>query len=388
MTIEHLVSRTFFVLDAASTVGQARATMPAIPGSARATHVVISRVADGGPYWYLFAIDDVRAALRARAPDATLEDAFGLHQWAATPTADPTADPESIGDSAVILDGGRPVGFVDRYFLERQPAGRGPTGAEADATAGDRAEPPVANVSAEPQERPSAPSLSGPVRRGGHRAEPPAPTPPATGNGGSAIDEPALRSLEAEFPESVQVDAVEWLLVSIRNAAPTSTGLAISVAAGESIDILVQPRRGFTVLGDARATLEVPASGESLPLQFKLQAVDQGVGLIRVLAFHLGEPLGVIELEPTVTAATASRSRGLTPSSPGTKAGATLVAASPQVPDLSMFIEERDVAGALEFVIRLTATDPALDLNLRPFGPFRLEVDPAVFFESFLPGDR
>ena len=192
-----------------------------------------------------------------------------------------------------------------------------------------------------------------------------------------------LRSIEAEFPETVLVDAVEWLLVSIVNAAPTSHGLAISVAAGESIDILVQPRRGFTVLGDARATLEVPASGESLPLQFKLQAVDEGVGLIRVLAFHLGEPLGVIELEPTVTAAAASRGRGLTPSSAARRAGATLVAASPQLPDLSMFIEEREVAGALEFVIRLTATDPALDLNLRPFGPFRLEVDPAAFFQSF-----
>ena len=48
-----------------------------------------------------------------------------------------------------------------------------------------------------------------------------------------------------------------------------------------------------------------------------------------------------------------------------------------------MFIEEREVTGALEFVIRLTATDPAHGLNLRPFGPFRLEVDPAEFFESF-----
>ena len=69
------------------------------------------------------------------------------------------------------------------------------------------------------------------------------------------------------FPETVQVDAIEWLLVSIVNAAPTSTGLAITVAAGESIDILVQPRRGFTVVGEARATLDVPASGESLPLR-------------------------------------------------------------------------------------------------------------------------
>ena len=176
---------------------------------------------------------------------------------------------------------------------------------------------------------------------------------------------------------------MEWLLVSIVNAAPTAAGLAIEVEAGESIDVLVQPRRGFSVEGDARGTLEVPATGESLPLQFKVKALDEGKGLIRVLAFHLGEPLGVITLEPTVTAAPASRARGRTASAPSARKGNPLTAPSPQVPDLSLFIEEREAGGALEFVIRLTATDPALDLNLRPFGPFRLEVAPAEFFESF-----
>jgi hypothetical protein len=383
MTLDHLVSYTFVVIDAAMTLGEARQAIEAVPGSGQATHVVISRHAGGAAYWYLFPVDDVRGALRANAPEAKVEDVFGLHEWAATPTAAPSADANEIGETAVIVDGGRAVGFVDRYLLARTPAGgRLPTGAEAEP-------PPMAGNGGPSTPPPTArPEEARPVRRGGHRAIPPSTPPPmaeANGGGGGGAAAPAsdLRSIEAEFPETVQVDAVEWLLVSIVNAAPTSHGLAISVAAGESIDILVQPRRGFTVLGDARATLEVPASGESLPLQFKLQAVDEGVGLIRVLAFHLGEPLGVIELEPTVAAAAASRGRGLTPSSPARRAGATLVAASPQLPDLSMFIEEREVTGALEFVIRLTATDPALDLNLRPFGPFRLEVDPAAFFQSF-----
>ena len=373
MTIDHLVSYTFVVIDAAMNLATAKRTLDAVPGSAQATHVVISRQADGRDYWYLFGIDDVRGALRANGPEAIVEDVFGLHEWAATPTVSPSADAETIGDSAVIIDGGRPVGFVDRYFLARQPAER----TESGYRGGQRAEPPP----------PPAPDAGPPVRRGGgFRGLPPAtppPAPPTRGDGAPPADAAALRSIEAEFPETVQVDAIEWLLVSIVNAAPSSTGLAITVAAGESIDILVQPRRGFTVVGEARATLEVPASGESLPLQFKLQAVDQGVGLIRVLAFHLGEPLGVIELEPTVTAAATSRSRGLTPSSPTRAAGATLTTPSPQAADLSMFIEEREVAGALEFVIRLTAPDPAHDLNLRPFGPFRLEVDPAEFFQSF-----
>lgn len=389
MTLDHLVSYTFVVIDAAMTLGEARQSIDAVPGSAQATHVVISRLAGGSAYWYLFPMEDVRGALRANGPDAKVEDVFGLHEWAATPTATPWAEADSIGETAVIVDGGRAVGFVDRYLLAHTPAGRGLDGDRGGLPKGDRAEPPPTPGDGGPSISPptARPEEARPVTRGGHRGMPPAAPPPmAEANGGTrgaAAPSSDLRSIEAEFPETVQVDAIEWLLVSIVNAAPTSHGLAISVAAGESIDILVQPRRGFTVLGEARSTLQVPASGESLPLQFKLQAVDVGVGLIRVLAFHLGEPLGVIELEPTVTAAAASRSRGLSPSSPGKRAGATLVAASPQLPDLSMFIEEREVTGALEFVIRLTATDPALDLNLRPFGPFRLEVDPVAFFQSF-----
>ena len=229
-----------------------------------------------------------------------------------------------------------------------------------------------------PEARPA-----GPVRRGGgHRAKPPLAA--AVDSGGPGVEEgKSERSLEAEFPETVVVDTVEWLLVSIRNAAPTATGLGIDVAAGESIDVLVQPRRGFSVEGDARGTLEVPAEGESLPLQFKLLALDEGKGLIRVLAFHQGEPLGVITLEPNVKAPAKSRIRGRTASAPAARKGQAIAAPSPQIPDLSLFIEERETGGALEFVIRLSAPDPALELNLRPFGPFRLEVPPAEFFESF-----
>jgi hypothetical protein len=390
MTLDHLVSYTFIVIDASMTLGEARQTIDAVPGSGRATHVVITRLADGAAYTYLFPIEDVRGALRANGPDARVEDVFGLHEWAATPTATPTDDANSIGETAVITDGGRVVGFVDRYHLAHTPAGERLPGDRSDPAAGAGAEPPpptAADGGPAIQPPTARPEGARPVRRGGHSAIPPSTPPPMAeangGGGGATAPASDLRSIEAEFPETVQVDAVEWLLVSIVNAAPSSHGLAISVAAGESIDILVQPRRGFTVIGEARSTLEVPASGESLPLQFKLQAVDEGVGLIRVLAFHLGEPLGVIELAPTVTAAAGTQIRGLTPSSPAGRAGATLVAASPQLPDLSMFIEEREVTGALEFVIRLTATDPALDLNLRPFGPFRLEVDPAAFFQSF-----
>ena len=336
-----------------------------------ATHVIIAHHGDRGDEYHLFVADDIFAELQTHPAEANLTSVLPLAEWPPTPTIGPG---DAIGDRtmAVVVDRGRPVGFIDR----NAPSVPGPT---AETVQPGDAGGPGGWTGEEVVE---------PVRRGGgHRAKPPASAgdgEPVAANGGPDVEDGATeRSLEAEFPDSVVVDTVEWLLVSIVNAKPTASGLAIEVAAGESIDVLIQPRRGFSVEGDARGTLEVPASGESLPLQFKVKALDEGKGLIRVLAFHLGEPLGVITLEPTVKAASGSRARGRTTSAPAARKGQGLTAPSAQVPDMSLFIEEREAGGALEFVIRLTATDPALDLNLRPFGPFRLEVEPAEFFGTF-----
>ena len=242
--------------------------------------------------------------------------------------------------------------------------------------------PPVAGTPS-----PSTGSAPPRVRRGGQRAKPPTaadPGPTAVGaEPGEAADQ--QRSVEAAFPGTVKADAIEWLLVTIVNQAPTATGLGIDVAAGETVDILVQARRGFEIVGDARGSIEVPASGESLPLQFKLRAVDVGTGIIRVVAFSQGEPLGVITLEPTIEpAATRSGVRGrATASAPAELSAAALVAASPRIADLTMFIDEHETGGKIEFTILVSASDPALELNLKSFGPFTLEVDPSAFFETF-----
>jgi hypothetical protein len=325
-----------------------------------ASHTIFVHRDDRGDHWYLFGADDIFRELQGHPMEASLASSMPMADWVPTPTIAPGG---ALGDwtKAIVVDGGRPVGFIDLVSPGRPSVPR----------------------SVPPNQPPTQP-----VRRGGgQRAKPPAaagPGEPVAANGGpdADTDEPQ-RSLEAEFPESVVVDTVEWLLVSIKNAAPTDTGLAIDVAAGESIDVLVQPRKGFSVEGDARGTLEVPESGESLPLKFDVKALDEGKGEIRIIAFHLGEPLGMITLEPTVKAATGSRVRGPTPSAPTARTGQALSAPSPQVADLSLFIEEHEAGGTIEFVIRLTAPDPALDLNLREFGPFRLEVEPAKFFETF-----
>ncbi|MFL5674977.1 MAG: CHAT domain-containing protein [Chloroflexota bacterium] len=367
MALDAVVSRSFVVVRADRTAAEARTEL-----EDAADWLIVERPADDGTHWYLFLMDQARALL-AQAPDASLTDALGLHEWSAAQTLDADADASAATAGAIVLRAGRPIGFIDP---------RGPTAALRPEPVG--AEPP-------PEPPPAPPR----VRRGGQRAKPPAPTGPAADTGGPGAAPEAAeqqRSVEAAFPGTVKADAIEWLLVTIVNQAPTASGLGIDVAAGESVDILVQPRRGFEVVGESHGTLEVPATGESLPLQFKLRAVDVGKGLVRVLVFSKGEPLGVITLEPTVEPAAAAV-RGHTTSAPAELSAQALAAASPRIPDLSMFIEERETGGKLEFTIRLSASDPGLDLNLRPFGPFTLQVDPSAFFESFfqeiedLPGD-
>ena len=52
-------------------------------------------------------------------------------------------------------------------------------------------------------------------------------------------------------------------------------------------------------------------------------------------------------------------------------------------PDLSLLILEHVEAGIPTLTFRLTASDPTLELNLKPFGPVRLRVDPLHYFQDF-----
>jgi hypothetical protein len=374
MTLDAVVSRSFVVIRADRTASDARAGID--PDGA--AWILVERPLDDRTAWYLFPTEQAVAMLD-RAADASVVDALGLHEWTAAQTLDADADPSAARAGAIVLRAGRPIGFIDpRGPRAAMDAGRVMAGAEPPPPPDrprTRGWHPDQATGAEPPAAPAPPR----VRRGGQHAKPPAPAERGTE---AAAEE---RSVEAAFPGTVEADSVEWLLVSIINQAASATGVALpaDLAAGESVDILVQPRRGFEVVGDAQGSIEVPATGESLPLRFKLKAVDVGKGEIRVIVFAQGETLGVITLQPTVEPAAATTVRGPKPSAQAELSAQALAAASPRIPDLSMFIEEREAGGKLDFTIRLSATDPALDLNLKPFGPFTLEVDPAAFFESF-----
>ena len=333
MELGQVASRSFVLLRSDWSAERALRML----GRGTASHVVIHRQDDPQhEYWYVFRLDEALDKLTPAPRETSVHAALGLAEPMAIPALEARSSAEAAPERSVVTEDGMLVGFVDRR----------------------------AEVGAPPQ----------PVVRGARRGPRAMP---------DVADAEQQRSLEAEFPDTVAAGSVEWLLVHIAAGAASSRGLALHLPAGEQLDILVQPRKGFVVEGTDHGTLVVPAEGDSMPLQFKLHAVDPGQGLIRVIAFTKGEPLGVIELAPVVQAESRPVVRGRTEAATRARKTKPLAPSSPQVPDLTMFIEQRDAGGNVEYLIRLTATDPALDLNLMPFGPFRLNLDPAKFFADF-----
>lgn len=314
----------------------------------------------GGPArWFLLPFAEARDLLAAASPGATVEQSLALGRRPTTLVVDGALPAAFAPQVAIVITEGRVTGYIDTRGSRAKP----PMAAEAGAPVGvdaatSRAEPPAL-----PRSR---------------RGMPPGGSPGSAEEGAG----PTERALEAEFPERVRLDSVAWLLVYITSQAATGHGLGLEVGPGEVIDVLVQPRSGFALEGDEdRGTLTVPASGESLPLQFKLKGVAEGPGVIRILAFHKGEPLGAITLESAVESAAAPHLRGAP--APAPRRSKPLAAPSPALPDLTMFVEEWKSDGKTQYRILLSATDPSLDLNLRPFGPLTLSLDPAQFFADF-----
>ncbi|HEX8202542.1 MAG TPA: CHAT domain-containing protein, partial [Isosphaeraceae bacterium] len=195
--------------------------------------------------------------------------------------------------------------------------------------------------------------------------------------GGAGSESGAGRSLVAEYPERVALHATASLLVSLVAAFVPGTSLPVALAEGAEIDVVVQPRRGLSLVGPGEGRLVVTGAEEGLPLQFKVRGEAPGRGLLRVLAFHQGRPLGLITLAPLVTesAEEAGAARGAR--------AEPLAPATVRLPDLSLLILEARDGAETVLTLRLTSADAALGYNLKPFGPVRPRSDPYAYFQDF-----
>ncbi len=312
-------SDDFILFHADQLVAQAMAAVRRL----RPTGVVVRRWRDETTvYYYLYLAREFFDRLAQAADEQPLVDALVLHEWAATPGLDVYQDAEGAPSRYVVTDGDRVVGFYDVSLPSRR------------------------------------------IRRGSGDQTPPG--------------EPVSRSLQAEFPEQVALGQTASLLVWLaREPGSQGPALPIAVPVGAALDIVVQAQRGFVLKGSGEGRLVVTDEDETLPLQFKLQAAEIGPGRIRVLCFQGGQPLGAITLSPTVVAADQEVGRR------STAEGQSLAPFVAAQPDLTLLIFEHETQGQPAITMRLSALDPALGLNLKPFGPIKLRMNPLEYFQHF-----
>ncbi len=325
MDLQQVVMTTFVLLQATWPVEQSAHLVEQLQPS----HVIVHH-RDQHDAYYLFPAQEALALLTHASNVPSLQEALHVQERMATPAFESAMDAEDVPDQCVVLEGGHLVGFFDA----------------------------------------SVPPQYMPLRRGGDTAL------------GSTNPEVEPRSLVAELPETVHLHESFSLLVFL-SASPmseTGRGLPFVLPLGTSVDILVQPRRGLVLEGSGEGQLVVSSEEETLPLQFKLRGVGLGPGHLRVLAFHQGQPLGAL----TLTVAVLDHSMKTEIQHQSREQSLALLRV--RQPDLSLLILEHTEAGMPAFTFRLTAQDPAFELNLKLFGPIRLKVDALHYFQEFFTG--
>ena len=361
MKLHDLASRAFVLLRADATVDAARAAL----ADGQASHVIVDGGLSGNSF--LIPIGEALPLLASAPPDALVGAALGLDRREPTLVLNGQVSVDAPPSRLIVKEEGQIVGFIDD--ADGRAAATAPQEPEpVPVLMPEQAAPPSVGAAAPPPAaaRRTTRSLQPTTRR--------APDAGAAPSGDS-------RSLEAEFPERVQLGSVATLSVFIASEAPSEHGLALEVRADDRIDIVVQPRSGFVLdESDDRARITVPESGESKYVQFKLKAVEAGPASIRVRAFRAGEPLGLISLESVVVP---EAGRAIPDPRPKRAGSRRLATPSPQLPDLTLFVEEWQSGDDTQYRILLTANDPALELNLHTYGPFTLALDPAKFFDEF-----
>jgi hypothetical protein len=338
MYLHQITMDTFVLLQATWPAGKAHQLVQRL----EPTHVIVQRP-DSADEYYLFTRRAALALLGRAGDETSVQDAFNLYRSPVTPTLDAYADAGAAPDRCVVVEEGRIIGFFD------------------------------VDVPPEQWSR----------KRGGPVVTDKSLFKPGVGSAYEQVEsylehaEPVPHSLVTDFPEQVPLNQTVSLLVSLAAEPGTRPSFPIALPTGATVDVVVQPQHGFVLEGSGEGSLVTSGETETLPLQFKLQATELGPGKIRVLAFHQGQPLGTMTLAPTVVPDTQATDRQRSTH------GQRLASLSVRQPDLSLLILEHESGGKPAFTFRLTALDPDLGLNLKPFGPVQLRLDPLAYFQDF-----
>jgi hypothetical protein len=286
--------------------------------------VVFRRVVEQDTYYYLLTIEEFRDRVERIRSDASVEDGFDLHETDAASVASPLQE-VSTSDQAVLVEDDRIVGL-----LYPRPAAR----------------------------RHAPGATRGRVRGPTRGADEPA-------------DAASGRTLWADFPDRVTLDEEVSLLVTLGalEAVAGKPSLSVDLPSRSVIDLIVAAKQRFEPVGSMEGTIEVPETGNSVPVQFKLKATSVGRGIIDVFAFHKGQNLGKMTIVSQVVT-------GVPAEAPERRqASHTLDSPRAHQPDLSMTIIE--MGSQSEYSILINSPE-----GQAYYGPIKLRSNPRSYFQE------
>lgn len=103
------------------------------------------------------------------------------------------------------------------------------------------------------------------------------------------------RSVVAEFPENVKLNEIPTLKTYI-SIFKSGLAIPVEIPAGGEIEVLVIPKQGFELLGESLQSITLTRENNSEKKEFKLKAISEGLGRIQIIAYHLGEQLGILNI--------------------------------------------------------------------------------------------
>ncbi|RKZ93488.1 MAG: hypothetical protein DRR19_00930 [Candidatus Parabeggiatoa sp. nov. 1] len=288
------------------------------------SHVIVQQI-DTPSYYHLFKLEEefeFKPLLSAH-PEQTLQNVLKLDETTATPVLDAYENANKAPDLCIVTDKGHLIGFYDATMPLPQRQKHGDT---------------------------------------------------------TSPDEFITRSLVANFPKQVALAPNETvsLLVSLSAEEVKNPKLPVALPTGTTVDIVIETRRSFVIVGKAEDQLVISDEKNTPPLRFKLKATALGEGQIGVLAFRGEQYLGQIELISIVVEQT-------TDENPQAKykQGLGHVSIEPREPDLLLLIFEQEHHGQHAVTFRLRAKDSSLGLDFNTYGPIPLRMAPLQFVREF-----
>lgn len=316
MTLNEIALKMFILLRTDSTSDDCLQLIRRL----KPTHLIL--VSDGADkVYYLVTAAETLAQLKQAPAASPLSTAISLDQLMPVPALDVATSADDAPDQCIVTAGSRVVGFFDSSLQPKHMATR--------------------------------------LGVNGYITAPESLTP---------------QSLMAECPDQVELGETTSLIVSVTTKKVAGGLILADSLAGATIDVVIQAKQGFAIAGEREGSIEVLASDESLPIQFKLKAVDLGLGWVRILAFYKGQALGVITLRPVVVA-----TKGQAPDVHTYEA--RLAPATAQQPDLSLLVFESGQGDETQLELRLVSSK--LGFNYKRFGPIRIRKRPFGYFQGF-----